>query len=164
MTTIQANIFDLLLMTGISITTCFLFEASVIPLCQTAVSYSHAIPFICWHFIWLHHEYLLLGGKESLFSTLESLSIIWVLSYVAHVPNDFICYFFLKRRFSGFSWVWFPKYSEYVQEENNLRDKLQKLPSVFNKGTKSKCHLFPRIVFLTEDVLLLFQNRLVLDP
>ena len=100
----------------------FLFEASVIPLCQTAVSYSHAIPFICWHsshgFIM---EYSLLGGKDPLFHIRITVHYMGTKLMWPMCPMTLFVIFFLKRRFSGFSfWVWFPKYSEYVHGKKTI--------------------------------------------
>ena len=77
----------------------FLFGASVIPLCQTAVSYSHAIPFICWHSSHgLIMQYSLLNGKYPLFHLRITVHYVGTKLMQPNVPNDFICSFLWKKK------------------------------------------------------------------
>lgn len=136
-------------MTGISIF--FFFEASVIPLCQTAVSYSHAIPFICWHSSHgLIMEYSLLGGKDPLFHLRITVhymgtKLMWPMCPV----TLFVLFFFFceKKIFKTFFLSLISQIlREYTWAENNLRDKLQNYLLSSIKGIKSK-YLFPQNCF-----------------
>lgn len=120
----------------------FLFGTSVIPLCQTAVGYSHAIPFICWHSSHgLIMQYSLLGGKDPLFHLRITVHYMGTKLMWPNVPNDFTCSFLWKKHFQDF--IFFLSLNSQILREctwaeNNLRDKLQNHLLSSMKGIKSK--------------------------
>lgn len=113
----------------------FLFEASVIPLCQTAVSYSHAIPFICWHsshgFIM---EYSLLGGKDPLFHIRITVHYMGTKLMWPMCPMTLFVIFFWKEDFQDFLFEFdFPNTQSMYMGRKQSKRQTAKLPSVFNK-------------------------------
>lgn len=114
----------------------FLFGTSVIPLCQTAVGYSHAIPFICWHSSHgLIMQHSLLGWKDPLFHLRITVHYMGTKLMWPNVPNGFICSLLWKKHVQYFIFFKFefPNTQRMYMSRKQSKRQTPKSPSIFNE-------------------------------